>query len=128
MFSRITVMVPLPGYPLDAPRNGFWSTDFGSDETISIINEDGRLLSELCHLEPVPEEEQEFRDNLNCLLRASGETRKVVDGLVHRDFTGILHFSRYYKDKLYRFKAEFLCGLLKKLTPCKMDEMRESRG
>jgi hypothetical protein len=116
MFDRITVLVPLPTYPADAPRDGFWTTDFGCDETGFTIDNDGRLLSELWHREPVPAEEQEFREDLNCLLRASGETKKVVDGSVRRDFTGILHFSRYYQDKLYAFEAEFLKGVLKQLT------------
>lgn len=122
MFDRMNILIPLPGYPSEAPRNDFWTTDFGCDETVFTIDEDGRLLSELWHREPVPEEEQEFRNDLNCLLRAGGETTKVVDGLVRRDFDGILRFSRYYKDRLYRFEAEFLKGMLKELKPCQIDE------
>lgn len=122
MFDRITVMVPLPGYPADAPTEGFWTTDFGSDETLLIIQEDGRLLSELWHGERVPEEEQEYRNDLNCLLRASGETRKVVDGFVHRDFDGTLHFSRYYNDILYEFEGEFSKGVLRELKVHRRDD------
>lgn len=117
MFDRINILIPLPGYPDEAPTNEFWTTDLGCDETVFTIDEDGRLLSELWHREPVPEEEQEFRDDLNCLLRASGETKKVVDGPVRRDYDGILRFSRYYDDKLYRFEAEFSRGVLQKVKP-----------
>jgi hypothetical protein len=115
VFDRISVMIPLPGYPADAPKDDFWTTEFGCDETLFTIREDGRLLSELWHLEPIPEEEQEFWNELNCLLRASGATRKVVDGLVHKDFEGILRFSRYYNARLYEFEAEFSSGVLKQL-------------
>lgn len=117
MVDRITVAVPLPGYPADGPKQGFWTTDFGCDETLFVIREDGTLLGELWHREPVPVEEQEFREDLNCLLRASGETRKVVDGFVRKDFDGILHFFRYYNEKLYEFEAEFSGGVLRELKP-----------
>lgn len=123
MLDRIKVLIPLPGYPGEAPKNDFWTTDFGNDETVFTIDEDGRILSELWHREPVPEEEQEFRNDLNCLLRASGETKKVVDGLVRRDYDGVLHFSRYYKDKLYRFEAEFSKGVVKGLKSCQTGEV-----
>lgn len=117
MFDRIKVLIPLPGYPDEGPRNDFWSTDFGCDETTYTIDEDGRLLSELWHREAVPEEEQEFRNDLNCLLRAGGETKKVVDGLVRKEFDGVLHFARYHNDRLYEFEAEFSRGALQKLRP-----------
>jgi hypothetical protein len=124
MFDRITALVPLPGYPADAPKDGFWTTDFGCDETVYTIREDGRLLSELWHLEPVPEQEQEFSSDLNCLLRASGQTKKVIDGLVHKEFQGTLHFSRYYDDILYEFEGEFSKGVLQKLKPRRRDDAR----
>lgn len=117
MFDRITVMVPLPEYPADAPKEGFWTTDFGCDETLFIIREDGRLLSELWHLESVPIEEQEFRDDVNCLIRAGGQNRKVINGFVQRDFNGTLRFSRYHNDKLYEFEGEFMRGVLRELRP-----------
>lgn len=123
MFDRINVLVPLPGYPVNAPKDGFWTTDFGCDETLFIIREDGRLLSELWHLEPIPEEEQEFRNDLNCLLRASGQTKKVVDGLVHREFDGALHFSRYYHERLYEFEAEFSMGMLRQVKTRHLEDV-----
>ncbi|HAR96980.1 MAG TPA: hypothetical protein DCR97_13635 [Deltaproteobacteria bacterium] len=118
MFDRITVLVPLPGYPAEAPQDGFWTTDLDSNETMFIISEEGRLLGELWHLEPVPAEEQEFGEDLNCLLKASGETKKVVDGLIRREFNGLVRFSRYYNDCLYEYEVEFSGGMLGKITPC----------